>query len=216
VDEADASTTKKEMTELAFLVFSESKSCPEVLAHPVAQTFLDLKWAKMKKAFFIYNGIRASVSAWYIFLAMQIYFYDCPHHAVGKKSLYQGPKLVNGSQPEDLMTVDCKWSLWTLVPLPFLLFFLSLFLILEIVKADKVRKSVNKFLRNNSTYRRISTRMLCFLLAIGTIIPPWFQRNLLAFQYLQAAVCVSFSTIITEIRKFKHTFIRLVCCLERF
>jgi hypothetical protein len=188
-DDDAVDATKKEMTILGHLVFDESRSCPEVLAHPVAQTFLDLKWDRMKGQLLLINtGLRIAVYALYIFLAMQIYFYDCPHHPVRNSTLGQGSTAANTSQLEDVMAGECDWSLWTLVPLPIVLFFLSLFLIQEIMKARKFGK---KFFYNKFTYLRVSSRMLAFLLAIGTTIPPLFQRKLLAFQYPLAAVSLT-------------------------
>jgi hypothetical protein len=187
---------KNEMTILAYLVFSENNSCPEVLAHPVAQTFLDLKWAQMKKGYLLYLsiGFRVAVLTFHIFLAMQIYFYDCPHHhhsGRSNASLQQcNTTAMNSStQPADGLlaeVVECHWSLWTLVPLPISFLFLSLFLVHEIIKAYLVRQCEKKFLNDKVTYLRI----FCFLLAIVTTIPPLFQRSLLAFQYPLASVSV--------------------------
>jgi hypothetical protein len=188
-----ASTTKKEMTILAYLVFNRSKSLPDILDHPVAQTFLDLKWARMKKVILINIIVRIAAYALYICLAMLIYFYDCPHNnPVGNynTSLQQGPKAVNGSQLEqDVLEVKCKWSLLTLIALPIVFLFIFLFFAYEVVNGFQVGKFENKFLRKKITLFRIF-RMICFLLAIGTMIPPWCQRSLWEFQYPIAAVRV--------------------------
>jgi hypothetical protein len=190
----------KEMTILAYLVFSESNSCPEVLAHPVAQTFLDLKWAQMKEGhlLFLTSGLKFAVYIFYIFLAMQIYFNDCPlHHHAGRSNTSiqcnDTTAMNSSTQTEDgLMAeeVECEWSLWTLVPLPFVFLFLSLSLVHEIIKAYLVWKCEKQFFRSRKTYLRISLRMFCFLLVIVTTIPPWSQRSLYTFQYPLAAVRV--------------------------
>jgi hypothetical protein len=230
-DEDDASdavvSREKEMTILSFLVFSKSKLCPEILAHPVAQTFLDMKWDRMKgHLLFINIGLRITIYALYIFLAMRIYFYDCPHHRPGRNYTstmsQQEDKTaaMNSSQSEGV--VECDWSLWTLVPLPILLLFLSLFLVHEIMKADRFRKCEKKLFTNKITYLRVSYRMLCFLLQIGTTIPPLFQRSLLAFQYPLAVVCIWVGLCVywsyenCKRRKILKKIVRSVCCLQRF
>jgi hypothetical protein len=186
-----AASTKKEMTILAFLVYSRSKYCRDILAHPVAQTFIELKWARMKGPLLLINILlKVAVYALYIFLAMQIYFIDCPHYPVRNYTLLQGPTATNSSQLED--TVECSWSLWTMVLLPVVLLFLSLFLVHHIVMADRIRKCKKKFLSNQIACLRVSTRTLFLILAIATTIPPLVQRSLLEFQYPLAAVRAMF------------------------
>jgi hypothetical protein len=185
VTEIEASA-KKEMAILAYLVFNRSKSLPEILDHPVAQTFLDLKWAQMNKVIFINIGLRVVVYFFYILLTMKIYFYDCPHN-----DPVVVPKAVNRFQMEQVeMVVECDWSLKTLIALLIVSFFLILFFAYEVVKGVQLRKFKIKFCPKMIIYLRKLIRMCCFLLAIGTLILPCFQPSLIDYLYPLAAVCI--------------------------